>query len=285
MDLSKLTYSKRGPGRSFATPVHNPTTERKEEKATFEIPGVSPAYQKPEGILSTSLVFVVSGGEKKEKDFLRELIMQRELHSLRIAFMSEKGQGLQPYQMHEKWEKIQSSGTVKINAQLFHLDVLDKVFLLSDVDEFYDQLEKIFKNNSNGTRGKWIVSNPSFEIWLYYCYLNNPEKDLEILKSEPASSRSQKLKTLGNTLVKGGLNPHLAFELMGTGIKHSKAHYDADDNGIPVLYATQMHKMAQYLVDTMNQNADEYSEYVRRKKDRSVLMRKQSPKLNQGKLK
>lgn len=65
---------------------------------------MSSAYQKPEGILSTSLIFVLSGGEKKEKDFLRELIKQRELNSLRVVFMSEKGQGLQPYQMQEKWE-------------------------------------------------------------------------------------------------------------------------------------------------------------------------------------
>ena len=38
------------------------------------------------------------------KDFLLELIKQRELNSLRVVFMSEKGQGLQPYQMQEKWE-------------------------------------------------------------------------------------------------------------------------------------------------------------------------------------
>lgn len=61
---------------------------------------MSSAYQKPEGILSTSLIFVLSGG----KDFLLELIKQRELNSLRVVFMSEKGQGLQPYQMQEKWE-------------------------------------------------------------------------------------------------------------------------------------------------------------------------------------
>ena len=32
------------------------------------------------------------------------MIKQRELNSLRVVFMSEKGQGLQPYQMQEKWE-------------------------------------------------------------------------------------------------------------------------------------------------------------------------------------
>ena len=252
-------------------------------------------YQKTEGFLSTNLVFVISGGEKSEKDFLRELIKQRDLHSLRVAFMSEKGQGLQPYQMQDKWEQIQSVGEFKRNSQDYHLASNDKVFLLSDVDEFYNQLEKIFKNNSGNQQGKWIVSNPCFEIWLYYCYLNNPDKDLEILRFESVEKRSKKLKFLGNSIVSGGLNPGIAFEHMEIGIKHSLAHYDTDKNGIPVLFATQMYEMAQYLVDTivaeakqtekkmyemaqylvdtMNNNNNEYSEFVKRKTEWRRLMK------------
>lgn len=181
------------------------------------------------------------------KDFLLELIKQRELNSLRVVFMSEKVQGLQPYQMQEKWEQIQLTGEIKIESQLFQLDTMDKVFLLSDVDEFYDQLEKIFKGNQTDVQGRWVVSNPCFEIWLYYCYLDSPEKVLGCLKTEPITTRSKKMKALGNTLVSGGLNPCLAFENMLNGIEHSIAYYAEDDNRIPVLYATQMHEMVQYL--------------------------------------
>ncbi len=185
---------------------------------------------------------------------------------------SEKGQGLQPYQMQEKWEQIQLTGEIKIESQLFHLDAMDKVFLLSDVDEFHDQLVKIFKGIQNETQGKWIISNPCFEIWLYYCYLNNPEKDLECLKAEPAATRSKKMKAMGNALVNGGLNPCLAFEL--DGIEHSIAHYAEDDCMVPVLYATQMHEMAQYLVDAMTRNADEYSKFVRKKEEWRECMKR-----------
>jgi hypothetical protein len=97
--------------------------------------------------------------------------------------------------------------------------------------------------------------------------MNNPEKDLMCLKSEPVATRSKKMKTICNTLISGGINPRLAFAHMVTGIKHSNAHYAVDDNGIPVLYATQMHNMAKYLVDTLNNNANEYSEYVKRKEE------------------
>ena len=209
MDLSKLTYSKSHSGKTPLKPVPKTTIESNEGIGGADVLKVSPAYSKTDGILSTNLVFVLSGGEKREKDFLRELIRQRELHSLRVAFMSEKGQGLQPYQMQERWSEIQSTGMFKIDSQVYHLDTTDKVFLLSDVDEFYDQLEKIFKNRSNDEQGQWIVSNPCFEIWLYYCYLDNPEINQECLKAEPAAKRSKKMKAMGNTLVSGGLNPRL----------------------------------------------------------------------------
>lgn len=274
MDLSKFTYSKGDSGMTPLKPVPKTTTESNEGiTGRTDVLKFSPAYSKTDGVLSTSLVFVLSGGEKREKDFLRELIRQRELHSLRLAFMSEKGQGLQPYQMQERWSEIQSTGMFKIDGQVYHLDTTDRVFLLSDVDEFYGQLEKIFKNRSNEEQGQWIVSNPCFEIWLYYCYLNEPVKDLESLVSESVALRSKKLKTMGNLLVIGGLNPHSAFERMVAGIEHSVAHYDVDENGIPVLFATQMHEMARYLIDTMDNNVNEYSEFVRRKEEWRRLMK------------
>lgn len=193
MDLSKLTYSKEDSARTPAdVPLHKATTENKDGSGMSESIQVPLAYRKTEGVLSTSLIFVLSGGEKRERDFLLELIRQRELHSLKVAFMSEKGQGLQPYQMQDKWAQIQLTGEIKIESQLFHLEAMDKVFLLSDVDEFYDQLEKIFIEDLTGTQEQWIVSNPCFEIWLYYCYMNNPEKDLMCLKSEPVATRSKK---------------------------------------------------------------------------------------------
>lgn len=274
MDLSKLTYTKGTSERVPQEAAQKSPAKRGDEEVSLEVPMVSPAYQKLDGVLSSNLVFVLSGGEKKEKDFLRELIRQRELHSLKVAFMSKTGQGLQPYQMQSQWLAIQEVGWFMINGQRYHLDTMDKVFLLSDVDEFYDQLVKIRKGIMAEDRGQWIVSNPCFEIWLYYCYLDNPEDDLGDLKSLSVAKRSKRLKVLGQKVVAGGINPCIAFERMIVGIEHSKVHYYMDENEIPVLFATQMHELAQYIVDTMNENANEYSEFVKRKEDWRKQMRK-----------
>lgn len=222
-------------------------------------------YEKTDGVMSYSIVCVISGGEKRECDFLRALIRQRDLHSLRVAFISREGQGLQPYQMQEQWNEIQKTKTFIFNDNVFHLDETDSVFLLSDVDEFYGQLVKILKNHNEEDTGQWIISNPCFEIWLYYCLCDKPDEDLASIEHLAQNKRSQELKHLGHTVIAGGLNPIKAFEHMQEGIDHSISHYAEDGNAIPVLFATQMHKMAQFLIDTMNRNRGEYNEFVKRK--------------------
>ncbi|MCI7465907.1 MAG: RloB family protein [Bacteroidales bacterium] len=263
MDLSKLTYSKDSPRKTLKKANFLPPAKREtESKPLVNQRYIPQSYSKADGVLSPHLVFVLSGGEKRERDFLSKLIQQREIRSLRVVFMSEKQQGLQPFQMQEMWKEIQSAGKFKAKGQTYHLEDIDKVFLLSDVDEFYEQLKKIFNDNADAEQGQWIVSNPCFEIWLYYCYLNDPKKDLESLESETSAKRSQKLKSLVAKLIHGGIDPRKAFEQMVKGINNSREHYKVDTNSIPVLFATQMHIMAQYLVETMNQNNNEYTNHT-----------------------
>lgn len=115
MDLSKLRYSKADSDRiPEDVPLHKTTMDSKDECESSETMQVSSAYRKAEEVFSTSLVFVLSGGEEREKDFLLELIRNRKLHSLRVAFLSKEGQGLHPCQMQDKWEQIQSTGEIII---------------------------------------------------------------------------------------------------------------------------------------------------------------------------
>lgn len=246
------------------------------------VPNQLKGYEKADGVMSYSIVCVISGGEKRERDFLLTLIRQQNLRSLRVAFISKEGQGLQPYQMQEKWEEIQRTKIVSINNRIFYLDDMDKVFLLSDVDEFYEQLVKIREGHSEENSGQWIISNPCFEIWLYYCFCNKPEEDLTSIESLAPKQRSQEMKQLGHTAIVGGLNSIKAFEHMQKGIAHSISHYAEDDNAIPVLFATQMHQMAQFLIDTMNRNRGEYDEFVRRKQQQRQEWRSKMMKSGLG---
>ena len=270
----KLTY-KKDSGIQELEPLHHVDSDATDyvigdEVMASDVPSM---YSKSDGTLPYELVFVISGGAKRERDFLKVLIKGTGLSSLRVIFLSKEGQGLHPDQMQERWKDIRTSGIVDTDMQKFQLDVMDKVFLLTDVDEFYDKLVDILREKAEDDNGEWVISNPCFEIWLYYCYLNNPEEDLAVLKELSLAKRSQTMKSLGDALISGGLNSIRAFEQMYDGIKNSSSRYALDENSIPLLFATQMHLMARYLVDTLNSNAGEYDDYVRNKREFRERMR------------
>ena len=262
----KLSYKRQNKALDLLPNPREEIVLNRESDVTSSVaPCQLKGYEKTDGVMSYSIICVISGGEKRERDFLKTLIRQKDLRSLRVAFISKEGQGLQPYQMQEQWEEIQKTKTIAIDDRTFQLDEMDKVFLLSDVDEFYEQLVRILESHGKEDQGKWIISNPCFEIWLYYCFCDKPLEDLASIIPLSPKQRSQELKHLGHNIVTGGLNGIKAFEHMQAGIAHSSRNYAEDSNTIPVLFATQMHKMAQFLVDTMNRNRGEYDEFVKRK--------------------
>lgn len=72
MDLSKLTYKKSNSTIELPKNAVQTTSKAKRERQkTINIPHVDVAYEKQEGFLSSNLFFVLSGGEKKRKTFLK----------------------------------------------------------------------------------------------------------------------------------------------------------------------------------------------------------------------
>ena len=264
MDFSKLSYKKgdseQEPKTSICYRENEEQTDAKDRQTNVGdseannviiASNVSPNYQKGDSFREPSLIFIISGGVKREKDFLKELISGKKSSVLKALFLSKKGQGLLPDKMQEQWQKIRKEGKFIIDDQTYYLEKIDEVFLLTDVDEFHDQLQKILSSKAMDDAGKWIISNPCFEIWLYYCYKNDPDGDLACVRLFSPDKLSKELKRRCNEIVKGGLNGIKAFGYINNGIKNSKEHYAVDDNGIPVLFATQMHEMAQCIIDKL----------------------------------
>ena len=264
MDFSKFSYikddSEQEPKTSICyreneeqTDAEDRQTDVGDSEANNVITAfnASPNYQKGDSFREPSLIFIISGGEKRERDFLKELISGKKSSVLRALFLSKERQGLLPDQMQKEWQKIRKEGKFIIDDQTYYLEKIDEIFLLTDVDIFYDQLQDILSSKAMDDSGRWIISNPCFEIWLYYCYKNDPNNDLNCITSLSPNQRSKILKQRCNEVVKGGLNGIRAFGYMNNGIKNSKEHYAADNNGIPVLFATQMHEMAQCIIDKL----------------------------------
>lgn len=303
MDFSKLqSYRKSDTQQRSIKPIRIVSHQNKAVLEIEENPEednnsmLGPAsYKKADGIRSTNLVFVLSGGEKKEKDFLYELIRRREKEKeqkrierqkrsnrydeetevflneinkyIKVKFQSKDGQGLQPYQMLEEWKKIYKSKILLIDSIPYNLEGIDKVFLLTDVDEFKAQLINII-HSKHKKQEHWIISNPCFEMWLYYCFRNNPKEDL-ILDDLSEDKRSKQLKKRLGEIFSGGVDPRKIFtpKILNTGIKNSRQHYTFDNNLIPELYATQMYEMAEYFIRTLEKKQEEQKKLLENQKN------------------
>lgn len=227
------------------------------------------AYTKTDGFLSYSLVCVISGGTKRERTFLSELERKHTFHNLSVVFVSSpKGKGgLTPRMMKDVYDRICKNGKLILPGRTVLLDEVDSIYMFTDVDHYEEDLKDIL-NACNATEvKKWIISNPDFEVWIYYCYRNNPIEDLfEITCADP-SKRSSLLKTINGKFNNGGgLDTRKAFESLKTGIIHSKEHY-SENNGIPSLLSTQMHLFAE---DVLLRLGDEYNQWILNKRKKML---------------
>lgn len=264
MDITKLKYTK----DSHEVPLRNVKTERQpqvvaDDQESHSVKGV-PLYEKTEGTLSISLIVVISGGTVREKNFFRA-IQPPQFKFTKILFKSKDNQGWSPLQMEDFWNSCKALNSIEDeDGQKIGIFDADKVFLVSDVDDFRDQLVQVLGRKEAADGSQWIISNPCFEIWLYYCYgFNNPEKDLYALNADVVHRRSSHLKTINGTLINGGMDPTKAIYGMKIGISYSQEHYSEDEQGIPALFSTQMHFLAQCLIDTMNNRKNEFDQFLK----------------------
>lgn len=222
--------------------------------------------------MSYSLICVISGGTGRERIFLSELEKKHTFKKVNVVFVSTKdGEGgLTPKMMFSEFERICKNGTIYTSGRRVKLDSVDVIYMFTDVDHYEKELIEIL-NNSKKESPIWIISNPDFEIWLYYCFMNNPYGDLKEVLDVTPSQRSKKLKTVNGTLNNGGgLDTRKAFEHLEEGIAHSKEHYQ-ETNGIPNILSTQMHIFAE---DVLLRLGDEYKSFMQKKLEFRELMRK-----------
>ncbi|MFA6812671.1 MAG: RloB domain-containing protein [Bacteroidaceae bacterium] len=271
MDIKNFTYSK--PDKATREENLIPT-----QKKTFQKSPPPPRessivnnseivnYSKEEPQLTQSLFFVLSGGEIRERTYLQELEKKGTFKRLRIIFLSSlpKMGGLTPTMMNAQWGKILKDKNFTINGTPYKFEDIDKTFFLTDVDHYEKELRNLISQPT--LQAEWIISNPDFEIWLYYSFYNNPESDLADLKKSSASKRSSLLKTLnGQFNHGGGIDTRKAFENIQLAIQHSKNHYKEDSVHFPELYSTQMHQFAEEVLNVIEY---EFKLWEKNKKDK-----------------
>ena len=264
MDLNKLRYSKTVAVKDME--VHSDKTEKaavSEKDKSLSVGKMSSDYLKGEATLETKIVFIISGGDKREKDYFKMLMKDRHIRRLKIAFVSKKGQGLVPSQMFELAKEYLFNKRFVTETDSFSIDADDTLYLVQDMDEFEVDIRTMFDKGDEIQQATWIVSNPSIEVWLFYHKFDTPKGYLDEGLKKPLSERSQWLKKKLDALVPGGINPINAFADIRIAIANSKANYK-EYNGLPDVYSTQMHILAEDIFNTLG---NEFDEMLQRRKE------------------
>ena len=264
MDLNKLRYSKTVAVKDME--AHSDKTEKaavSEKDKSLSVGKMSSDYLKGEATIETKIVFIISVGDKREKDYFKMLMKDRHIIRLKIAFVSKKGQGLVPSQMFELAKEYLFNKRFVTETDSFSIDADDTLYLVQDMDEFEVDIRTMFDKGDEIQQATWIVSNPSIEVWLFYHKFDTPKGYLDEGLKKPLSERSQWLKKKLDALVPGGINPINAFADIRIAIANSKANYK-EYNGLPDVYSTQMHILAEDILNTLG---NEFDEMLQRRKE------------------
>lgn len=254
MDISNLDYKKLDGKRNLedAHPKEI-STSNVGEPTVYAI--ADSGYAKGQPTIDTNILFIVSGGSEREKDYFHPI--NKCSRRVKIAFVSKRNQGLNPEQLVDKAnEFIRLKLFTTERDERYHIEDADIIFLLQDIDEYYEDLQCIIPKTKDCQQLKWIISNPSFEVWLYYHYFDNPEH-LAFGLSLDVSKRSQWLKRYLHEIIKGGVQTTKAIYDIPTAIANSLKNYQEDNNELPMVYSTQMHILATDILSAMGDEFDE----------------------------
>jgi hypothetical protein len=201
-------------------------------------------YTKTEGEREPQLFVLYVEGDNKEPNYFKLMQGKHAFSGLKITYMPLANCAEYKGNLAQKMCKIVAESYDKeyltIDRETYSIQDIDSIYLVMDVDNLHDEIATGIKSEQRAT---WIVSNPCFEIWLYYAFHSSPETDFDYDKLEP-SKRSSKLKTDLNIVHPGGIGSKNAFEKMDVSIKNAKQHYGLDEQGVPSLYATGMYILA-----------------------------------------
>jgi len=239
MKEGKLKYSKSSPEREPLPQQRKntvPVEIHRESSVVIQLPG----YQKPDiEEIPKAFFIIISGGEVREKDYFKLLSFQDKFKRIKLEFIADPLK-LSPDGMYEvaQYKKTHYATSRNKDAEP------DKIYLISDVDHFLNELLRI-KPKCINEDFHLIISNSCFEVWLYYAYR-------DVIPSFPLPTDplkvSSKFKGWLDSAVPGGVKPKKAILSIYPNIENAKKNYREDNDGIPLLFSTNMYLLAENLL-------------------------------------
>ncbi|MDO9635221.1 MAG: RloB family protein [Paludibacter sp.] len=239
MAESKRTYSKSSPERELLPQKRTKTVAA--EANLLTVTDIHSAnYQKPDvEEMPKAFFIIISGGESREMNYFRIISANDRFKRIKLEFIADPLK-LSPDGMYELAQYKQARYATSRNEDAEP----DKIYLISDVDHFMNELLRI-KPKCTTDGFHLIISNSCFEVWLYFAY-HDTIPDFQ-LPSDPLKI-SSKFKGWLPSVIRGGIKPEKAILSIYQNIENAKKNYKEDTNGIPILFSTNMYLLAEDLL-------------------------------------
>lgn len=236
-----------------------------EPVSPLDAPLNSPYKRVVNQVRPTRLYIIISGGELKERHYFSNLGRIVPIGcAIPLYFICPTGiksgrnhaphRGSSPQDIFDYWKAHYQTATNSLTllGRTYHLTENDRVYFVSDVDEFSLELQSLLKVDTPPFV-RWAISNPCVEVWLYYSCIGVPSKDhCQLLENESISKRSQKLKSLCNEH-KGGIDPRKAPAVITTAIANARSFgYKEDEQGIPLLFCSSLLHFAEEFMEYLS---------------------------------
>ncbi len=220
----------------------------------------TPGYSKGDGVLlPKAFVVIFSGGNVREPNYFRLVASNPSLFPLlKLKILPED----RYYAKHEPRVFSYAETETMAYRDSASEEQPDEYYVLTDVDVFMPHIIH-FKPRLTSLGIQMIISNPCFEVWLYYS--KRSDKFDGFVKPKNSEAISSEVKKFVHRKT-NGINPTKALYNIETNIENARDTYEEDDNGIPALFSTNMYILAERIQPLLRKGLDAMQEEEERRK-------------------
>lgn len=197
-------------------------------------------YEKKEPFRDAVIFIIICEGEKREPDyfeFFNELTSQLKV----ISVASQKGESAPNHLINN------AKGAV----DKFNSDNGDyELWIVLDIDRWKKHIHDIQKESSSKKEWNIAISNPCFEVWLYFHFTDK----LPDLTNYTSCSN---WKQLIPKLRKGGFNSTKHPTLLNDAINNSRKNYK-EEGYIPEIGSTQLFRLGEKIYQITKKILEKY---------------------------
>lgn len=126
----------------------------------------------------------------------------------------------------------------EVGEPKYQISNTDEVWFVIDTDKWGEKIDIIYSESDKYPNWKVAQSNPCFELWLLYHFI-------EKIPEFEGMSKSSSWKSFLNRYVPGGFDSKKHPILIRTAIDNSKLTYSEDKRGQPTFLATSVFNLAE----------------------------------------